>query len=70
MGIEAWVWRHGIKLFLGILKFTKNQRENGKWEAQASFFNRLLFARHANGSLSFFLLLRKKQTEVIRLQKE
>jgi hypothetical protein len=53
MGMETWTWRHGIKLFLGIQKFTKNQRGNGKWEAHASFFNRLLFVRHANGSLLF-----------------
>jgi hypothetical protein len=42
-----------------------------KWKTEAQeifFLIHLQFAHHANGSLPFFRLLTKKQTEVIRLQ--
>jgi hypothetical protein len=60
--METWTWRHGhgdTDLETGNFKNIKR-----KTEAQAIFL--LPFAHHANGSLSFFRLL-KKQMDVIRL---
>jgi hypothetical protein len=46
------------------------QTEDGKWKPRCFSLIRLLFAHRTNGSLSFVRLLTKKQTEVIRLQKD
>jgi hypothetical protein len=55
-------WKHGEMETLGM------ETSNRKWKPRQFSLFRLLFATCANGSLLFFGLLTKKQTEVIHLQ--
>jgi hypothetical protein len=55
MDMEKWRHGHGDKI-------------KQETEAQAIFLHPFTMCSHANGILSFFCLLTKKQSEVIRLQ--